>query len=378
MSAHFSHHARCLVPFMDAPQTTSRYSPLTIVRWLCLGLGGALALVASASAAASSQGAVQWVAFAVAGLLVLIGLAARVMGARATLACCGVVLPVLALFAWSPAGFVFFGWSYVYGHRPLGIHMSDQRLCYRHIPGATTKHEDVEFSVRYTIDASGNRVTPTPAAPLGNVTMLGCSFTFGHGVADHQTFPHVLGKEHWPRYKVQNRGVMGWGTGHALVALEEELEKEELPSQVIFGWMGDHLTRGYSEQYCLTMTSPSRLRLLQRAGEELDEANEGVVPGFLLMRQMYRRCKEKGVAFLVVILTARNLIPLADQEKVARARKDYRTLVGLLKKHGVPLLDLDEVAKDMYFPQDKHPNAGWHEAIARALAREPRLAHLGK
>ena len=82
MSAHFSHHARCLVPFMDAPQTTSRYSPLTIVRWLCLGLGGALALVASASAAASSLGAVQWVAFAFAGLLVLIGLAARVMGAR--------------------------------------------------------------------------------------------------------------------------------------------------------------------------------------------------------------------------------------------------------------------------------------------------------
>ena len=354
----------------------SRPHPPPVIRWLCLGTAGVLALLALISGA-SSWGAVQWVTIGFAGLLVLIGLASRIMGARATLASCGTVAPILALFAWSPAEFVYYGWSYVYGHKPLGIHKFDQRLCYRHIPGSTTEHEDVEFKVRYTIDGEGNRVTPSPPSPLGSIIMLGCSFTFGHGVEDQQAFPHVLGKEHWTGYKVKNRGVMGWGTGHALVALDEELRQEDLPSLVVFGWMGDHLTRGYSEEYCLTMTSPTRLRRLQ-GGEEHPEAGEGVIPGFLLVREMHRRCAKKGVQFLVAILTARNLIPLASKEKVEEARRDYRTMVGLLKEHRVPLLDLNEVAKEMYFPNDKHPDARWHKAIARALARSPRLARFGK
>ena len=69
----------------------------------------------------------------------------------------------------------------------IGIWRTDPVFGYAHVPSTEGHHVLPEsFDVVYTIDGSGNRVTPRTTAPLARILVLGGSFSFGHGVEDDE------------------------------------------------------------------------------------------------------------------------------------------------------------------------------------------------
>jgi hypothetical protein len=75
-----------------------------------------------------------------------------------------------------------------------------------------------------TLNARGYRGREAGAAPSAGrtrVVVLGDSVAFGHGVADDETFPHLL-EARDPRLEVFNLGVEGYGPGQELLVLERE------------------------------------------------------------------------------------------------------------------------------------------------------------
>ena len=339
--------------------------PVAVLRWCCTGLGGLVIAGALAINLAGHPGPVPTVLAVFGGLFLLAGALAGLTGARFTLSCCATLVGLVAVFLVGRDTFIFFGWSYLHGDRPLGIHLRDPRYCYRHQPGAAVVHTQPEFKARYTIDALGDRVTPTPASSAGHVTILGCSFTFGHGVGDRQHYPYLLGQDHWPRIKVRNRAVMGWGTSQALLTLEQELQQKDLPRLVLYAWMRDHLYRPYRMDYCLKI-APERIDQFLE-GQPEDEHVVNQIKGAVLIKEMARLCRKKGVPFRVLILSSPSVFPGQNE------RDEYGAMKRLLDRHEVPYVDLSAVAPQSFYRFDKHPTAAWHRKVAAAIARRQLL-----
>lgn len=110
----------------------------------------------------------------------------------------------------------------------------------RHTTGKTTLTGEQIYKTAYTIGEDGFRVTPspsvtpaatpsvTPSATPGatvalskalRVNMLGCSVTFGEGVADDQTMAYHA-QQSLPGVTFKNYGIHGYGMHHVLAILE--------------------------------------------------------------------------------------------------------------------------------------------------------------
>ena len=77
------------------------------------------------------------------------------------------------------------------------------------------------YSVRYTIDDHGLRVSPPTGTPsAGCVLFFGGSVTFGEGVEDNEAMPYQVGLLSGNRYRVYNFGFHGYGPHQMLAALE--------------------------------------------------------------------------------------------------------------------------------------------------------------
>ena len=87
----------------------------------------------------------------------------------------------------------------------VGIWRDHPRYGWENRPDAIGYHKTDDFEVTYTIDSSGNRLIPVPEDPAGEIVLLGCSFTFGYGVNDDESYGAVLAKKYWPRIEVINR-----------------------------------------------------------------------------------------------------------------------------------------------------------------------------
>ncbi len=98
-----------------------------------------------------------------------------------------------------------------------------------------------------TIDEESRRVTPCISAPSSYAMALGCSYTFGIGVSDHETFLWKSG-EHFSDIQFENYGVIGYGTHQCRVMMHDLLEKNSAKyKNVFYFFMEEHLrrNRGY-------------------------------------------------------------------------------------------------------------------------------------
>ena len=271
----------------------------------------------------------------------------------------------------------------------IGIWRDDARLGYAHVPLATGRHRKVaEFDVHYSIDATGCRVTPDPAGSRGVVLVLGDSFTFGHGVADTEAYPAVLGARHWPMYKVRNCAGMGWGTGQAALIVDDALGRSPKPTVMIYGWIWPDAHRNYLRRSWLRKLSAinrrnvhfevvgDRLRHEGTAGLELamdDHTPE--LPGkeraltLALVGHMADAAAEASVAFYVVLL------PYGNPAESIPINED---LVDFLRRRSIAFVDLRRLASNAspgplsldgtaFFPRDGHPRPAWHVAVAGAI-----------
>ena len=109
-----------------------------------------------------------------------------------------------------------------------GTRMKDPILGHRRAPNYSKKSTktidgQTSYSVTYTTDDSGYRITPEPVSPEDDTCLvfLGCSFTFGDGVDDQDSMP-------WQVASISNRksfnlGVSGYGPHQMLAAVEFDL-----------------------------------------------------------------------------------------------------------------------------------------------------------
>lgn len=93
-----------------------------------------------------------------------------------------------------------------------------------------------------TIGSDGWRVTPgqTEAAEF-NFAVYGCSFTYGTGLADSETFAALL-QNSLKNVNVLNRGVGGHGTVQSFLQFRQDVKKGVVQAAV-FGVISDHRFR---------------------------------------------------------------------------------------------------------------------------------------
>lgn len=128
---------------------------------------------------------------------------------------------------------------------PNQLNVRDPILGYRLAPLVSDKAEDLVYST----DAHGLRVSPPPAEldrRRGCVLFFGCSYTFGEGVSDAQTFAYLVETKTGGRYRTRNFGVGGSGPHYALAQLETgmvEKAAECRPTHAVELVLPHHLVR---------------------------------------------------------------------------------------------------------------------------------------
>lgn len=112
------------------------------------------------------------------------------------------------------------------------------------------------YKTKYGIDSYSRRVVENAPAANGeskrNALFLGCSFTFGTGVADDETFPYYFSK-YRPNFNVYNFGIDGAGANDVLDDLKSfkrfsDISKSE--GLVVYTAINDHIERSVCNISC--------------------------------------------------------------------------------------------------------------------------------
>lgn len=102
------------------------------------------------------------------------------------------------------------------------------------------------FDITVTTNAHGFRVTPAAPRATKSILFFGCSFTFGHGVEDHETFPYLVGESLGGAVATYNFAFNGWGPNEMLAALQSGLVAtivKERPELAVYLTITDHVRR---------------------------------------------------------------------------------------------------------------------------------------
>ncbi|MCG8688966.1 MAG: SGNH/GDSL hydrolase family protein, partial [Desulfobacterales bacterium] len=127
------------------------------------------------------------------------------------------------------------------------VHILDDRLGWRLKPGSTGTHfSEGNFDVTYAIDEKGRRKIENHAVSTPAIFFFGDSFTFGHGVAGHQTYTAII-KSRLPGIAVYNLGVMGYGIVHLYEKLTQTLDEIRPGDTVVFAPLSSNISRNIKE-----------------------------------------------------------------------------------------------------------------------------------
>lgn len=110
-------------------------------------------------------------------------------------------------------------------------------------------HVQFRKDVIQNVDTQGNRLTPggsrDPSAK--KLVIYGCSFTYGTGLADFETYSALLQKV-FPELRVVNKGVGGHSTVQALLRFRADIIDNKV-DMAIFGVISDHRYRNLPHPY---------------------------------------------------------------------------------------------------------------------------------
>jgi hypothetical protein len=287
-------------------------------------------------------------------------------------------------------------------HRPdplIGWVISDSTVSFRH--RLADDHGVLQYDVVYSL-SHGTRLTSKSPHEGPALIAAGCSFVFGHGIKDEDTWPWLL-QERLPRYRVINAGCMGYGTDQALLAAERQVRRNPSHSAVVVLGFGDfQIERNRAAQGWLVHVYPfsKPLFAVTASGAEYQRQvrfwTGGAVAGHsdlfahvlnTLANRAYgipsheqareltaqiiatfaRRFQALGIRFAVVTLPY-----LGDQDPPARTDRDF--VVKRLRASQVPVLEPEfprgadggiEGRDFMISRIDGHPN-GHYNALLTA------------
>ena len=287
------------------------------------------------------------------------------------------------------------------------INVYDAELGWALSPGSVRGHDSGRADVVYSID-HGERLTSLHPRSGPMIVATGCSFTFGQGVNDQDTWPWLL-QEQMPNYHVVNVAAMGYGTDQALLAAERKVTA--LPGEVqtvVLGFGVFQIDRNRCPQSWLATTCPFGKPLFVQNGAgvqykgqitfrsmgslvdsvvdhslflsaianlvadrlvyRIESHNGGRQLTVSLITDFARRFQARGVRLVVVILPY-----LSDQGPRSRADRDF--VISQLRAAGVPTLALEiprlpDGSMDPHrFTVGSHPNREYNLLLASQLAQ---------
>lgn len=117
-----------------------------------------------------------------------------------------------------------------------------------------TINQQLEYTVNQTL--KNERVTyKNDSISLNQLFIYGCSYTYGMGVNDNETYPFLLDKN-LGNYKIHNKAVPGYGTIHSYLQLQQDIENNNIPKTAILAYYDFH-----DERNILSKTYQNKLFL---------------------------------------------------------------------------------------------------------------------
>lgn len=132
-----------------------------------------------------------------------------------------------------------------YGEHPV--------LGFIHQPGIYTLNINNRFDFTAKHGPDGFRITGNDSTELNEadgrpqIWILGCSYTYGWLVNDHETYPWLVQKN-LPKYKIKNLGVNGYGTLQSYLQFKETVKTKPAPAVAILGYSDFHQKRDTVER----------------------------------------------------------------------------------------------------------------------------------
>lgn len=115
-------------------------------------------------------------------------------------------------------------------------------LGYSHTPDNQIVAPFRKKEILQNIGPDGFRVTPFQGARKHKkIVFYGCSFTYGVGLSDTETFTALLQKE-YKSTRITNKGVSGYGTLQNFLQLQLDVKKNDV-DVAVFGFISKHIYR---------------------------------------------------------------------------------------------------------------------------------------
>ena len=287
-----------------------------------------------------------------------------------------------------------------------GFSMKDPLLGYTRAPNYSrdatkTVNGQASYSVTYTTDSSGYRITPQPENPLDDTCMifLGCSFTFGDGVNDAEAMPYQVAE--LSNRKTINLGVSGYGPHHMLAAIEFDLLPDlgDCSGKIaVYQAIEDHVSRAaglghvgeIGPRYVISETG--QVVYAGQYGDRLKSNDAGAIWGAVFGKsyiyqeyfvERYWVGEDEIELYLAIVAAAKSrlqqkfpgvhfIVLYWDTSDRSHAREIEARLPEIADEYIrvseiIPGIDADPTS--WLLPLDPHPNAKAHRAIAEHLTQ---------
>jgi len=123
---------------------------------------------------------------------------------------------------------------------PSPFFIADQKLGYAMHSGEFHVSQNDNVKWISTHDKDGHRITSSETrTDTASLWIFGCSFTYGWGLNDQDTYSYLLQKR-FPNMGVKNFAIGGHGTLQTLIQLEDELKKTAPPKTIIVAYGDFH------------------------------------------------------------------------------------------------------------------------------------------
>ncbi len=238
---------------------------------------------------------------------------------------------------------------------------------------------------RAAVDSSGSR---------GSIWIFGCSYTYGWGVSDEETYPWLVA-EALPNWEVVNFAVPGFGTVHGLLQIKRLLRSGKKPTVIVIAYAYFHdqrntYLRKRGKEIFLSCPLQVRHPYAVRGddGSLVFKTAPITYREWPLMRRSAlvhwlerqylqweasrtdSRAVTKALLKETVDLCDRHDIKLVVAGIDENRRGDTEEILDYCRRLGVPTVDIAVDLRNTRYsfrPLDAHPNSCAHELYARRL-----------
>ena len=257
----------------------------------------------------------------------------------------------------------------------------DPELYSRLRPNGTSEVTVLGRRFSMDVDPYGCRIViGQPPAGEKTVGIYGCSYTFGEGLPNDETFCSRLQSE-FPHWRVENHGVPGYSTVQNLIQLRRDCQWSS-PDYVTFCWLGAHAKRNVADMSYLRLKLLSQPRdaaarpfprgalgadgeLEIRYVKSLRWDLEGVDVGDFQLEDYYTDLVTAAVFRRAQALVAEG----GGQFFVTILKNSFSpALRRMVEEAGIPVLDASIEGREYtLLPDDGHPNALCNQLYAERI-----------